>query len=195
MLSSLARNLTTELRQQKSFDRLRFFLERFEARAGIHPAPPSRPVVDSEASGGEARRQVERRQLNSAVAPWLPPLWISPSSSHLKPSTSKMVNIPKTRRTYCKGKQCRKHTPHKVTQYKAGKASLVAQGKRRYDRKQSGYGGQTKPVFHKKAKTTKKVVIRLECASCKTKSQLTLKRCKHFELGGDKRQKGAALTF
>lgn len=24
-----------------------------------------------------------------------------------------------------------------------------------------GYGGQTKPVFHKKAKTTKKVVLRL----------------------------------
>lgn len=49
-----------------------------------------------------------------------------------------MVNVPKTRRTYCKGKQCRKHTPHKVTQYKTGKASLFAQGKRRYDRKQSG---------------------------------------------------------
>ena len=40
--------------------------------------------------------------------------------------------------------------PHKVTQYKKGKDSLFAQGKRRYDRKQSGYGGQTKPVFHKK---------------------------------------------
>ena len=26
----------------------------------------------------------------------------------------------------------------------------IAPGKRRYDRKQSGYGGQTKPVFHKK---------------------------------------------
>lgn len=25
-------------------------------------------------------------------------------------------------------------------------------GKRRYDRKQSGYGGQTKPIFHKKVK-------------------------------------------
>jgi large subunit ribosomal protein L44e len=62
-------------------------------------------------------------------------------------------------------------------------ASLFAQGKRRYDRKQSGYGGQTKPVFHKKAKTTKKVVLRLECTSCKTKAQLSLKRCKHFELG------------
>ncbi len=68
----------------------------------------------------------------------------------------------------CKGKTCKKHTyvfnwnlhyidvnmvpysPHKVTQYKKGKDSLFAQGKRRYDRKQSGYGGQTKPVFHKK---------------------------------------------
>jgi len=38
-------------------------------------------------------------------------------------------------------------------------------------------------VFHKKAKTTKKVVLRLECTSCKTKAQLSLKRCKHFELG------------
>ncbi|KAJ5805997.1 Ribosomal protein L44e [Penicillium pulvis] len=109
--------------------------------------------------------------------------------------TVKMVNIPKTRRTYCKGRECHKHTQHKVTQYKAGKASLFAQGKRRYDRKQSGYGGQTKPVFHKKAKTTKKVVLRLECTSCKAKKQLALKRCKHFELGGDKKTKGAALVF
>jgi len=31
------------------------------------------------------------------------------------------VNIPKTRNTYCKGKECKKHTQHKVTQYKAGK--------------------------------------------------------------------------
>ncbi|KAF8605678.1 hypothetical protein BDV93DRAFT_605151 [Ceratobasidium sp. AG-I] len=106
-----------------------------------------------------------------------------------------MVNIPKTRRTYCKGKTCKKHTPHKVTQYKKGKDSVFAQGKRRYDRKQSGYGGQTKPVFHKKAKTTKKVVLRLECTVCKYKMQLSLKRCKHFELGGDKKTKGAALQF
>ncbi|KAI8142732.1 60S ribosomal protein L44 [Fennellomyces sp. T-0311] len=106
-----------------------------------------------------------------------------------------MVNIPKTRNTFCKGQKCRKHTPHKVTQYKTGKASLAAQGKRRYDRKQSGYGGQTKPVFHKKAKTTKKIVLRLECTACKYKMQLPIKRCKHFELGGDKKTKGAALVF
>jgi large subunit ribosomal protein L44e len=59
------------------------------------------------------------------------------------------VNVPKTKKTYCKNKECRNHTLHKVTQYKKGKDSLSAQGKRCYDRKQSGYGGQTKPVFHK----------------------------------------------
>lgn len=63
-----------------------------------------------------------------------------------------MVNVPKERKTFCKGKKCGKHTLHKVTQYKAGKASNFAQGKRRYDHKQMGYGGQTKPVFHKKVR-------------------------------------------
>lgn len=37
------------------------------------------------------------------------------------------VNVPKTRRTYCK--KCGKHQPHKVTQYKKGKDSLYAQGR------------------------------------------------------------------
>ena len=81
-----------------------------------------------------------------------------------------------------------------MTQYKAGKASNFAQGKRRYDMKQMGFGGQTKPVFHKKAKTTKKVVLRLECKECKVKSQLPLKRCKHFELG-DKRAPAGAFFY
>merc|ERR1712071_463255 len=106
---------------------------------------------------------------------------------------TKMVNVPKTRRTFCK--KCRKHQMHKVTQYKTGKASLFAQGKRRYDRKQSGYGGQTKPIFHKKAKTTKKIVLRMECTDCKARKQVSLKRCKHFELGGDKKRKGQMIQF
>lgn len=38
-----------------------------------------------------------------------------------------MVCIPKERKTFCKGKKCKKHTVHKVTQYKAGKASNYAQ--------------------------------------------------------------------
>ena len=98
-----------------------------------------------------------------------------------------MVNIPKSRKTFCPSSKCRKHTVHKVTQYKAGKASLYAQGKcssnyihsfmvvallvliylsagkRRYDRKQSGFGGQTKPVFHKKVRINVKSVL---CAHC-----------------------------
>ncbi|KAJ0960257.1 hypothetical protein J5N97_001932 [Dioscorea zingiberensis] len=104
-----------------------------------------------------------------------------------------LVNVPKTKKTYCKSKECKKHTLHKVTQYKKGKDSLAAQGKRRYDRKQSGYGGQTKPVFHKKAKTTKKIVLRLQCQGCKHVSQHPIKRCKHFEIGGDKKGKGTSL--
>merc|ERR1712136_389523 len=98
-------------------------------------------------------------------------------------STFKMVNIPKTRKTFCKGTKCRKHTLHKVTQYKAAKKRTFAKGQRRYERKQSGFGGQTRPIHHKKAKTTKKIVLRMECSECKFRKQVPLKRCKHFELG------------
>lgn len=43
--------------------------------------------------------------------------------------------------------------------------------------------------FVVQAKTTKKIVLRLECTVCKYRKQLPLKRCKHFELGGDKKRK------
>ena len=39
------------------------------------------------------------------------------------------VNVPKARKTFCKATKCRKHTLHKVTQYKKGKDSIKAQGK------------------------------------------------------------------
>jgi len=116
-------------------------------------------------------------------------------SFRLRCEVNKMVNVPKTRRTFCKGKKCKKHTLHKVTQYKKGKDSIYAQGKRRYDRKQRGYGGQTKPIFKKKAKTTKKITLRMECTECKHRKQLAIKRCKHFELGGDKKRKGQMIQF
>jgi len=72
---------------------------------------------------------------------------------------------------------------------------LYAQGKRRYDRKQSGFGGQTKPIFRKKAKTTKKIVLRLSCTdpNCKAVHLHPIKRCKHFEIGGDKKGKSTSL--
>lgn len=58
------------------------------------------------------------------------------------------MNVPKQRRTYCK--KCNSHKVHKVTQYKKSKERKAAQGRRRYDRKQQGFGGQTKPIFRKK---------------------------------------------
>ena len=93
-----------------------------------------------------------------------------------------MVNMPKTKKAFCKF-ACKKHQTHKVTQYKKGKESSVCQGRRRYDAKQTGFGGQKKPIFRKKAKTTKKVTLRLECQTCKRKSLYPIKRCKTFQLG------------
>jgi large subunit ribosomal protein L44e len=106
-----------------------------------------------------------------------------------------VVNVLKTRRTFCK--KCGQHQPHKATQYK-GKDPLYARGKRRYDRKQSSYVGQTKPIFLKKAKTTKsKIILRREYVepNCRSKRMLAIKRCKHFELGGDKKRKGQVNQF
>lgn len=58
------------------------------------------------------------------------------------------VNTPKTRRTHCR--KCNCHSAHRVSQYKKTKERTTAQGRRRYDRKQLGFGGQTKPIFKKK---------------------------------------------
>ncbi len=62
-------------------------------------------------------------------------------------------------------------------------------------RKQAGFGGQTKPVFHKKAKTTKKIVLRLECERCKYRAQQPIKRTKHFELGQEKKAKNQVAGY
>ena len=62
-----------------------------------------------------------------------------------------MVNVPKTCRTFCK--QCGKHQALKVAQYKKGRHYAYVQGKWHYERKQSGYGEQTKPIFQEKLKS------------------------------------------
>jgi len=96
-----------------------------------------------------------------------------------------MVNVPKEIKAFCS--RCKHHRSHKVHQYKKGKDRLTAQGKRRYDVKQEGFGGQTKPVFKKKAKVTKKIVLKLTCKVCTFINQRCLKRCRHFELGGKRK--------
>merc|ERR1712241_952172 len=115
----------------------------------------------------------------------LPSLFLFRTS--VKHRGPKMVNIPKNRRTFCPGEKCNKH--------KKSQESKCAQGRRRYDRKQQGFGGQSKPILRKKAKTTKKNVLRMECLECKRRIQVALKRAKHFELGGDKKRKGQMIQF
>lgn len=53
--------------------------------------------------------------------------------------------------------------------------------------KQKGFGGQTKPVFKKKAKVTKKITLKLECATCKQKRFLCIGRAKTFKFEDKKK--------
>ena len=75
-----------------------------------------------------------------------------------------LLKVPKVIRTYCP--RCRKHTEHSVTLYKPGKRRTLAQGQRRYLRKQKGYGSKRKPEQKRFAKITKKQVLKLKCKVC-----------------------------
>lgn len=75
-----------------------------------------------------------------------------------------MVTIPKKTNKFCS--HCKSHQEHVVTKYVTGKQREIAQGKRRYDEKQQGYGGQKKPIFHKKAKLTKNIQLNFKCKEC-----------------------------
>jgi len=74
------------------------------------------------------------------------------------------MKIPKTIVTYCP--RCHIHTEHSVSIYKHGKRRTLAQGQRRYLRKQEGYGSKRKPEQKRFAKITKKVVLKLKCNKC-----------------------------
>ena len=72
--------------------------------------------------------------------------------------------IPKTMNTYCP--KCRIHTEHDTSLYKRGRDRSLAEGNRRYARKNEGYGGQKAPRQRRMAKTTKKQNIMLKCKTC-----------------------------
>jgi len=74
------------------------------------------------------------------------------------------MKVPKVIVTYCP--RCKTHTEHLVTIYKHGKRRTLAQGQRRYLRKQQGYGSKRKPEQKRFAKVTKKVVLKLKCTKC-----------------------------
>ncbi|PLJ76764.1 50S ribosomal protein L44e [Infirmifilum sp. NZ] len=74
------------------------------------------------------------------------------------------MKVPNVIRTYCP--RCKTHTEHEVTLYKAGKRRTLAEGQRRYLRKQKGYGSKRKPEQKRTAKVTKKQVLKLKCKVC-----------------------------
>ena len=74
------------------------------------------------------------------------------------------MKIPSQIKTYCP--RCRKHTEHKVTLYKKGRESKLRWGARKHEWEKKGYGGQKWPEQKRKAKTTKKAVLKLECSEC-----------------------------
>ena len=59
--------------------------------------------------------------------------------------------------------------------------------------KQKGFGGQTKPIFRKKAKQTKKIALKLECTKTKTKNFRVIKRCRTIILGKKENTKGQVM--
>ena len=77
-------------------------------------------------------------------------------------------------------------THHALGDAVKGGKDVSAQRKRRYVRKQTGCGGQTKVIFRKKAKTTKKIVLKMECTECKHRKELAIKQCINFGSGGNK---------
>lgn len=74
------------------------------------------------------------------------------------------MKVPKTLTTYCP--KCKKHTEHGISLYKKGRDRPLAEGNRRYARKNEGYGGQRDPRQRKTSKTTKKQTLMLKCKTC-----------------------------
>ncbi|NIM46366.1 MAG: 50S ribosomal protein L44e [Nitrososphaeria archaeon] len=72
--------------------------------------------------------------------------------------------MPKEMRTYCP--RCKRHSEHAVKLYKKGKQSAMRSGVVHHEYDKRGYGGQKFPQQKKTAKTTKKMIIKLECKEC-----------------------------
>lgn len=90
------------------------------------------------------------------------------------------MKFPKNKRIYCP--KCRTHTNHKVSIYKKGKETQMAQGNRRFARKKRGYGSKPKPVQHNQAKLNKKTTPTYKCAVCNRVVIGTGLRLKKFEI-------------
>ncbi|MCX6801762.1 MAG: 50S ribosomal protein L44e [Candidatus Diapherotrites archaeon] len=90
------------------------------------------------------------------------------------------MNLPKKIKTYCK--KCKKHTEHKLREFKPNKARTMAKGTRRHREHTKGYGGKYQFVAIVK-KQNKRPTFLAECSVCKAKHYFVIpKRMKKPEL-------------
>ena len=83
----------------------------------------------------------------------------------------------------------------KVSQASRGEERHSALGRRRYDRKQKGFGGRVKPILRRSKKTSKKISLRFTCQSCKKATMYCLGRLRKFEWTVEKKKKHAEPTW
>ena len=82
------------------------------------------------------------------------------------------MKFPKEKKLYCQ--KCKKHTKHKLKEFKAAPKRTLAAGNRRHERNTAhGYMGKYKFVVFVK-KQNKKPVFVAECAECKKKISYSL---------------------
>jgi len=74
------------------------------------------------------------------------------------------MKVPRTMRTNCP--RCNTHTEFTVVVYKAGKRRAAKLGERRQAKRKKGYGGQKFPEQRNQVKTTKKLVLKIQCREC-----------------------------
>ena len=81
---------------------------------------------------------------------------------------------------YCP--KCNSYQIHTISLYKKGKDRMLAEGKRRYERKKRGYGSQPKPIQKRFSKNTKKLVPRAKCKVCGRITLMKSVRLKKIEI-------------
>lgn len=82
------------------------------------------------------------------------------------------MEFPKQKKLFCK--KCKKHTTHKLKEFKSGAGRPMAAGNRRHERNTGhGYMGRYKYVVLVK-KQNKRPTFVAECTECKSKKPYSL---------------------
>lgn len=82
------------------------------------------------------------------------------------------MDFPKEKKLYCK--KCKKHSNHKLKEFKSGKGRTLAHGNLRHEKNTGhGYGGRYKYIATVK-KQNKTPTFVAECVDCKAKIPYSL---------------------